>query len=142
YTGQTVVEAPLNALEKEISAKDKGIINKKLSINFVPGSAEMAQGSEYMLDALGQTLVSFGATYLQIEGNTDSMGARAYNLELSKKRAEAVKRYLMKSFSLPENRFRAVGLGPDNPVASNKTEAGRQLNRRTDIKVIVAAERE
>ena len=142
YAGQQVQEAPLKALEKELSAKDKGIINKQLSINFVPGSADMMAGSEFMLDALGQTLISFGATYLQIEGNTDSTGPRKANIELSKKRAETVKNYLAKTFGLPENRFKTVGLGPDNPVAPNGTEAGRQRNRRTDVKVIVAAERE
>jgi len=102
----------------------------------------MMAGSEFMLDALGQTMVSFGATYLQIEGNTDSTGPRAGNITLSKKRAETVKTYLMRSYGLPANRFKTVGLGPDNPVAPNTTEAGRQRNRRTDVKVIVAAERE
>jgi outer membrane protein OmpA-like peptidoglycan-associated protein len=142
WTGQQVEEAPLKALEKELSAKDKGIINKQLSINFVPGSAEMMAGSEFMLDALGQAMISFGATYLQIEGNTDSTGSRPANIELSKKRAETVKSYLTKTFALPANRFKTVGLGPDNPVAPNSTEAGRQRNRRTDVKVVVVAEKE
>ncbi|MGC4120268.1 MAG: transporter substrate-binding domain-containing protein [Myxococcales bacterium] len=82
YAGQEVQEVQLKALEKELSAKDKGIINRQLSINFVPGSAEMMSGSEVMLDVLGQTLISFGATYLQIEGNTDSTGPRKGNIEL------------------------------------------------------------
>lgn len=142
YADQQVQEAQLKALEKEVSAKEKGIINRQLSINFVPGSAEMMSGSEVMLDVLGQTLISFGATYLQIEGNTDSTGARKANIELSKKRAETVKSYLAKTFGLPDSRFKTVGLGPDNPVAPNNTEAGRQRNRRTDVKVIIAAERE
>ncbi len=48
-----------------------------------------------------------------------------------------VKKYLQKNFNLPEERFVAVGHGSENPVATNETEAGRQQNRRTDIKVVL-----
>ncbi len=61
------------------------------------------------------------------------------NIELSRKRADSVKKYLVKNFSLPTERFQTLGFGPDKPVAPNTTESGRQLNRRTDIKVVLAA---
>ena len=138
YRGQEVVEPKLAA--RKASAKDTPIINKTLSINFTPGSDEIMPGSFFTLDSLGETMISFGNTYLRVEGNTDATGARATNVVLSQKRAEAVKKYLVKSFSLPELRFQTLGHGPDKPVADNKTETGRQLNRRTDIKVILAAE--
>jgi OOP family OmpA-OmpF porin len=50
----------------------------------------------------------------------------------------AVKAYLVKNFNVPTERFQTLGRGPDNPVAPNVTESGRQLNRRTDIKVLLA----
>jgi outer membrane protein OmpA-like peptidoglycan-associated protein/ABC-type amino acid transport substrate-binding protein len=137
YKGEMVQEEKLPA--KAASTKDIPIINKTLSVNFTPGSDEIMQGSYFVLDSLGDTMISFGRTYLRIEGNTDATGSRPANLELSRRRALAVKAYLVKNFNLPTERFQTLGHGSDNPVAGNDTEAGRQLNRRTDIKVLLAA---
>ena len=137
YRGQAVVEPSLPA--KAPSAKDTPIINKTLSINFTPGSDELMPGSLFTLDSLGETMTSFGQTYLRIEGNTDSTGSRPANISLSQKRALSVQKYLISQFHLPPERFQTLGHGPDKPLAPNNTEAGRQLNRRTDIKVILAA---
>jgi outer membrane protein OmpA-like peptidoglycan-associated protein/ABC-type nitrate/sulfonate/bicarbonate transport system substrate-binding protein len=137
FKGQEVVEPKVAA--KKPSDKDVPIINKTLSINFTPGSDEIMPGSLFTLDSLGETMISFGQTYLRIEGNTDTTGNRAANVELSQRRAEAVKKYLVKTFTIPAERFQVLGHGPDNPVAPNTTESGRQLNRRTDIKVVLAA---
>lgn len=138
YKTQKVEEPKLAA--RKASPKDTPIINKTLSINFTPGSAEIMPGSYFTLDSLGETMISFGNTYLRVEGNTDAVGPRQVNIVLSQRRAEAVKGYLVKSFGLPPERFQTLGHGPDNPVAPNTTEAGRQLNRRTDIKVVLAAQ--
>jgi outer membrane protein OmpA-like peptidoglycan-associated protein/ABC-type amino acid transport substrate-binding protein len=138
YRGQEVVEPKLAA--RKPSAKDVPILNRTLSINFTPGSDEIMPGSFFVLDSLGETMTSFGRTYLRIEGNTDASGPRVVNVELSRRRAESVKAYLVKAFALPPERFQTLGHGPDNPVASNTSEAGRQLNRRTDIKVLLATQ--
>ncbi len=137
YKGQAVVEPKLPA--KAPSAKDTPIINKTLSINFTPGSDELMPGSLFTLDSLGETMESFGQTYLRIEGNTDATGSRKTNINLSEKRADSVKKYLIAQFHLPPERFQTLGHGPDKPIAPNDTESGRQLNRRTDIKVVLAA---
>ncbi len=118
-------------------ATDRAIVNKSLSIHFTTGSDEIMPGSYFTLDSLGDTMLAFGNTYLQVEGNTDSRGGAQTNLSLSQKRAEAVKKYLVQNFQIPEERFVAVGKGASNPVASNTTEDGRALNRRTDIKVVL-----
>jgi NitT/TauT family transport system substrate-binding protein len=138
YKGQAVEEPKIAA--KKPSAADTPIINKTLSINFTPGSADIMPGSYFTLDALGETMTSFGSTYLRIEGNTDTTGARQANIALSKARAESVKEYLVKNHGVPAERFQVLGHGPDNPVAENTSEAGRQLNRRTDIKVVLSAQ--
>jgi outer membrane protein OmpA-like peptidoglycan-associated protein len=96
-------------------------------------------GSYFVLDALGDTMTSFGGTYLRVEGNTDSTGSPTANMTLSERRALAIKTYILKSFpNIPATRFQTIGRGSNNPVASNTTETGRQLNRRTDIKVVLA----
>lgn len=66
-----------------------------------------------------------------IEGHTDSRGGAAYNLKLSQRRAESVKAYLVKHFGIDASRLDAKGYGLTKPIADNKTEAGRQKNRRT-----------
>jgi outer membrane protein OmpA-like peptidoglycan-associated protein len=118
---------------------DRAIVNKSLSIHFTTNSDQIMPGSYFTLDSLGETMLSFGNTYLEVEGNTDARGNASANKTLSQKRAESVKHYLVENFQLPEARFVAVGRGSDNPVASNKTEDGRALNRRTDIKVVLNA---
>jgi outer membrane protein OmpA-like peptidoglycan-associated protein len=77
---------------------------------------------------------AYGNTVVDIEGNTDSTGSRGYNVELSRRRAETVRRYLEQR-GFPSQRMRALGNGPDRPLASNDNPEGREKNRRTDIKV-------
>ncbi|MBW8875307.1 MAG: OmpA family protein [Acidobacteria bacterium] len=139
YPGQKVEEPKLAA--KAPSEKDRAIINKQIQIHFTPGSDEIMAGSYLVLDALGETMTSFGNTYLRVEGNTDATGSQRNNLTLSEKRALAVKDYILKSFpNIEASRFQTIGHGAANPVADNTTEAGRQLNRRTDIKVVLATQ--
>jgi OOP family OmpA-OmpF porin len=69
-----------------------------------------------------------------IEGHTDSVGTAAYNKKLSQRRAEAIKKYMVES-GIDTNRLKAQGFGMDNPIASNKTEEGRQQNRRVEAAV-------
>ena len=80
-------------------------------------------------------VATFMKTYPQtkgvIEGHTDSRGGAAYNLKLSQRRAESVKAYLVKHFGIDPSRLEAKGYGLTKPIADNKTEAGRQKNRRT-----------
>jgi outer membrane protein OmpA-like peptidoglycan-associated protein len=67
-----------------------------------------------------------------IEGHTDSRGSRAYNQDLSERRAKAVRDYLV-GHGLPSDRFTIEGAGPDNPVASNRSAEGRANNRRVEL---------
>ena len=60
-------------------------------------------------------------------------------MTLSERRALAVKNYVLQNFpGVTAARFQTIGRGASNPVAGNETEGGRQLNRRTDIKVVLA----
>jgi len=68
-------------------------------------------------------------------GHTDWIGSDAYNQALSVRRADAVKAYLV-SKGVPANRITASGKGKSNPVADNRTAAGRALNRRVDVEII------
>ncbi len=69
---------------------------------------------------------------ITIEGHTDSQGQRAYNMDLGQQRADAVKSQLV-ARSVAADRIKAIGIGPDRPLAENKTAEGRANNRRVEI---------
>ena len=70
-----------------------------------------------------------------IRDSTDNTGSYNYNLNLSQQRAYSVRNYLISQGVSPE-RMNALGMGPDMPVASNETAAGREMNRRVTIEVL------
>ena len=112
------------------------LLTKSVSIYFASGQATVDQNARKVLDGFAQTLAVFQNAYVQVEGNTDNVGARPSNVALSKQRAESVVAYLVERHRLDRSRFIAIGNGPDAPVADNKTPEGRELNRRTDFKII------
>jgi outer membrane protein OmpA-like peptidoglycan-associated protein len=67
-----------------------------------------------------------------IEGHTDSAGSESYNRNLSRERAESVKRILV-GYGIESERLQAVGLGESNPIAANDDAQGRSLNRRVEL---------
>lgn len=137
YQTQKVEEPKMAA--KAPSKTDRAIINKQIQVHFTPGSDEIMPGSFFVLDSLGETMTSFGSTYLRVEGNTDATGSATANMTLSDRRALAVKNYITSSFpNIEATRFQTIGRGAANPVADNRTEAGRQMNRRTEIKVVLS----
>lgn len=72
---------------------------------------------------------------IRIEGHTDSSGSDSFNLNLSQKRADAVKTLLV-DYGVDEKRIKASGMGESLPVADNNTEAGKAKNRRVDIIIL------
>jgi len=72
---------------------------------------------------------------IEIQGHTDSDGSVESNIKLSKKRAHAIKRYLI-SKGIEAERLNTIGYGEKRPVADNSTKAGKQKNRRTEIRVL------
>ncbi len=69
---------------------------------------------------------------MRIEGHTDNVGTPAYNLNLSRRRAQAVLQYLRER-SISEGRLNSVGFGQSQPIAGNDTEQGRAINRRVSF---------
>jgi OOP family OmpA-OmpF porin len=69
-----------------------------------------------------------------IEGHTDSVGPADYNEELSAKRAEKVRQYLIEKFEIPSARLEARGFGEMQPLGDNSAQEGRKLNRRVIIR--------
>jgi OOP family OmpA-OmpF porin len=85
------------------------------------------------IDALGDFMKKYPCD-VTLEGHTDNVGGMAYNQDLSQRRADAVKNYLVEKFGIDSNRIKTVGYGETKPIASNDTEAGRYQNRRVQAR--------
>jgi outer membrane protein OmpA-like peptidoglycan-associated protein len=101
-------------------------------VNFLPGRATLTpEGREILRDVASQ-LVENPQYRVQISGHTDSRGTRLKNLRLSLARARTVETFL-EANGVPPTQVTAKGFGPDVPIASNKTAAGRAKNRRVEL---------
>lgn len=98
-------------------------------------SAILKPGSYDELDRVATVLRKYPQTRIRIEGHTDSTGSEQYNQSLSERRAMAVRDALVQR-GVDPRRIETVGFGESRPIASNSTEAGRQLNRRVSIVII------
>jgi outer membrane protein OmpA-like peptidoglycan-associated protein len=86
------------------------------------------------LDKIAEQIKSDPSMRVEVQGHTDSIGSEKYNMALSKKRANAVRNYLIKKDGIAAKRLTAVGFGKTKPIASNATEEGRAKNRRVELK--------
>jgi outer membrane protein OmpA-like peptidoglycan-associated protein len=102
-------------------------------ILFDVAAATIKPESGGVLKEIGTLLKEHKDVKLKIIGHTDSDGADAANLDLSKKRAEAVKAALVKEFSIDESRLQTDGKGETSPVGDNKTKEGKAQNRRVEF---------
>jgi OOP family OmpA-OmpF porin len=110
--------------------KFSGVIR---GIQFAHDKADITAGSKPLLDEAAKVMKDFPELKLEISGHSDAQGQREHNLDLSKRRADAVKAYLVQQ-GVPEAHLSTRGVGPDEPIADNKTDAGRQQNRRIEFK--------
>jgi OOP family OmpA-OmpF porin len=116
---------------------------------FQPGDAVMVQFGfdKWSLDDQAQTALLDVVKQLQekpsliveLEGYTDNMGPAPYNVQLSQRRAEAVRRFLVEK-GIELHRIQSIGLGDVRPVADNQTKQGRGQNRRVAVKILAPAD--
>jgi outer membrane protein OmpA-like peptidoglycan-associated protein len=104
-------------------------------VNFETGKAELKPESFPVLDELVALLNRKDDERIEIGGHTDNVGKPAANLLLSMERAKSVMAYII-SKGIDANRLTAKGYGMTMPVESNKTAAGRAINRRTEVKIL------
>jgi OmpA-OmpF porin, OOP family len=108
-------------------------------VEFELASATLRDESTPVLSAVEEVLTKRpDVTRLRVEGHTDDRGTRASNRALSQRRAEAVVAWLV-AHGVAAERLEARGYGPDRPLASNGTEAGRQANRRVEFHIVQSA---
>lgn len=103
-----------------------------VGVNFDFDKATLRQEDVSDLDKNVEALKAWGDVNIEVAGHTDSKGSDAYNMKLSKQRAEAVRNFLI-SRGVAADRLTAKGYGESRPVADNATEEGRFQNRRVEL---------
>jgi outer membrane protein OmpA-like peptidoglycan-associated protein len=110
----------------------RGLVLTLGDVLFDTGRAELNPGASRKLDQLAQFLSEHKDRRVQIDGFTDSVGTAAYNEDLSRRRADAVKSALLVR-GIDASRIGTEGYGKSYPVADNNDSGGRQLNRRVEV---------
>ncbi|HEX2869813.1 MAG TPA: OmpA family protein [Polyangiaceae bacterium] len=118
-------------LPKEV-AKFAGVIK---GIQFDFGKATIRKESNKLLDDAVKVLTQYGELRIMISGHTDNVGEAQKNIELSQARAASVKEYMVGK-GIDAGRIETRGAGPNEPVADNATDKGRQENRRIEFKLL------
>ena len=105
------------------------------NITFDTNEAFIKSSFQPVVGSIAKVLTEYDKTLVYVNGYTDNTGSDAINNPLSQKRANAVADFL-KVKGVAANRLKATGLGSSNPIASNATAAGRELNRRVEIVLV------
>jgi outer membrane protein OmpA-like peptidoglycan-associated protein len=120
-----------------LGVKVENMDNYKLAstetVLFDSGKSELSNDAEAQLDAFAAKVAPMKHYFIGVQGFTDSIGAAAANIELSRRRAAAVVRYLTLDRKIPLFRVNTIGYGKASPAADNKTRDGRKQNRRVEV---------
>ena len=138
-TPTTVTGAPLSSgnLGDTLLARGHVVLE---ALEFETGSAELGPGPFETLSRLASFLTSRPDLTVALVGHTDSVGSLEGNINLSRRRARAVRQRLIEVYDVPAQQMEAEGMGYLAPLASNLDATGRDANRRVEVVVLRAAE--
>ena len=119
----------------EIKREIRNLLKKAMSgIQFENGKATIKPNSYPILNDIAKIFIDNPTYMVEVQGHTDNVGKYDYNIDLSERRAQAVRTYLINK-GVPAERLTAHGYGPDRPIDDNKTKAGRAKNRRVEFNI-------
>ncbi|MDD5542694.1 MAG: OmpA family protein [Acidobacteriia bacterium] len=130
------VATSVKAVDSRFANIDSYKLADSIAVTFKSGRHNLDDEAKAKLDALAAKTKDQKGYVIEIQGFTDSRGAEAFNLDLSQKRAEEVKRYLATSQNIPLFRMSIIGVGKAQPVDDNKTKQGRANNRRVEVRLL------
>lgn len=133
-----VVVVEIAAMEQVITAADmsrelENTGRSVLYIQFETGKSTIRPESAKIIERMAQVLNTDRTLKVYIVGHTDNVGTLEANMKLSDDRANAVVAMLTTQYTIPAERLVAKGVGPLSPVANNRSEDGRKLNRRVEM---------
>lgn len=121
---------------KDATRTDEGIkFSLSSDVLFPTNSSYLTDKAKVELDKLVKILKQEKNNKIRVDGHTDATGTEEYNIWLSEKRAASVKKYLEEG-GITNSRITIKGLGPNKPIADNKTPEGRQKNRRVEVIIL------
>ena len=119
----------------EIKREIRNLLKKAMSgIQFENAKATIKPNSYKILNDIAKIFIDNPTYIVEVQGHTDNVGKYDYNIDLSERRAQAVRTYLINQ-GVPAERLSAHGYGPDRPIDDNKTKAGRAKNRRVEFNI-------
>jgi outer membrane protein OmpA-like peptidoglycan-associated protein len=121
---------PVNIVEKQLTEQKRAVT---YGIYFDFNKDTIKPESEPVLKEIVQAMSDNPDWKLTVEGNTDNIGGDAYNLDLSKRRAAAVKEALVTRYHIAPDRLSTNGFGASHPIETNETLEGRARNRRVEL---------
>ena len=124
---------PGEAINLEGCATGEAVVLK--GVNFEVNSSRLTANAKVILNPVADSLAAAPHMRVEIGGHTDAQGSDAFNQKLSERRAQAVKDYLI-ARGIDASRLASKGYGESQPVDSNETAEGRELNRRVEMKVL------
>ncbi|HWZ97984.1 MAG TPA: OmpA family protein [Candidatus Dormibacteraeota bacterium] len=128
-----------NELNDRIANLDDYKSSGEATVLFKFNSAKLTDDGKQQLDQLVSGPASSAKRYfVAIQGFTDKTGSADYNLDLSRRRAQAVQTYLVAQRNVPVYRIQIVGLGKDKPINDQKTRDDRSKNRRVEVTLFSA----
>lgn len=129
----------VSKLDQTMQTSFQNLDNYKLvtteHVYFRTGASSLSKEDEEKLAAAVQNVGTAKGYLIEVEGFADRTGDKAYNRELSRRRADAVVHYLTVEHNVPLRGIRQLGVGSDFPNADNSTRAARKENRRVDVKI-------
>jgi OmpA-OmpF porin, OOP family len=125
--------APGEPIDLEGCATGEAVVLK--GVNFEVNSSRLTANAKVILNQVADSLAATSGMRVEIGGHTDAQGSDSFNQKLSDRRAQAVKDYLV-SRGIDAGRLESKGYGEVQPVDSNETAEGRELNRRVEMKIL------
>lgn len=128
-------------LQEELEDAEVQRLGEGIVVTFDSGilfdfdSKQLRSEAKSNLKRLAESLKEYDNTEILIVGHTDALGPEAYNLQLSKERAESAAAYVQ-SLGISQDRIAIEGKGEAEPIDSNDTDSGRQQNRRVEVAII------
>ena len=137
-------EHGLSPSDVSVGYDERGLVARMLDrVLFDSGKAELRRSATPVLENVAKVLKEVPDQPIGVEGHTDNVPIKrsgwADNKTLSIARANAVVEYLVEKQGIDRNRITAIGYGEEHPLASNRTRAGRQKNRRVEIVILPQA---